>query len=473
MSRTVRTLMILLLSGSLITTALPAAALPPDRIAAQVSQTLAANPNVVEAWIDLAEAQRVMGYQERARTSLARAAELIKALPVEERRRLAGSYHTVMAWLEYDATNWQAAAEQASKAVRLAPGRESRLVQALAIAAMPEHGTPLREYASYLKPFADPGPDNRQRNLCWISLVREHHQSGPIDHWTYGNLFSVANEGKQPVAACWGELPCRRDYGYVYEANREWGLAVTSYERSAAACDDGLAAWATRLERRSPLQPASAAPLPFWTNAEGGYVTGSLLAYADHACERMMAAEADTERTLWASHLAFGATRALAVSIDPTWPWLWRALAWQTTGDAQAAARDLVQAEDVLADDARARPWLDFAHGHAELLKERFGPARTHLEAAVAAGLDAAPCWADLGLARAMNGDRSGARLAFDRALALTPQSAVALHNRGMLSLQEGDTPTALADLRRAAELAPYDEQVGRDVQKAELMARE
>ena len=42
-----------------------------------------------------------------------------------------------------------------------------------------------------------------------------------------------------------------------------------------------------------------------------------------------------------------------------------------------------------------------------------------------------------------------------------------------MLSLQEGDTPTALADLRRAAELAPYDEQVGRDVQKAELMARE
>ena len=72
MSRTIRTILILLLSGSLITTALPAAALPPDRIAAQMSQTLAANPNVVEAWIDLAEAQRVMGYQERARTSLAR-----------------------------------------------------------------------------------------------------------------------------------------------------------------------------------------------------------------------------------------------------------------------------------------------------------------------------------------------------------------------------------------------------------------
>jgi hypothetical protein len=80
------------------------------------------------------------------------------ALPAGEREPLAGPYGTTKALLEYDATNWRAAADQARLAVKYAPGRESRLVQALAIAALPDHEVPLRQAASCLQPVSEPGP---------------------------------------------------------------------------------------------------------------------------------------------------------------------------------------------------------------------------------------------------------------------------------------------------------------------------
>lgn len=356
--------------------------------------------------------------------------------------------------------------------MKYAPGRESRLVQALAIAALPDHEVPLRKAAFYLQPVRESGPDNRLRNFHWISFVRHHHESGPIEDWNTATLTNVTHVFNIGTPSPWGELACRRDYGYIFEANGEYALAAQAYERSAQAADCGLDAWATRGERLSPLQRPADSPLPFWTNADGGYVTGSLMAYAGQACERMLSADGDSARTRWARHLESGATRALAVYVKPTWPWLWRALARQALGEGPAAARDLVEAEDHLARTDGATALLAFARGHAALLAERHAAARAHLESAVAAGLDAATCWADLGLARAFGGDRSGAREAFDRSLVLAPQSALARHNRGMLSLQEGDLASALADLRRAAELAPHDPQVRLDVQKAELAAR-
>ncbi|MEN8005763.1 MAG: tetratricopeptide repeat protein [Candidatus Krumholzibacteriota bacterium] len=78
-------------------------------------------------------------------------------------------------------------------------------------------------------------------------------------------------------------------------------------------------------------------------------------------------------------------------------------------------------------------------------------------------------CWADLGLARIMSQDKEGALIAFDKAVVLSPDSAVALHNRGMLHLQEGRTKAALDDLARAAEIAPQDQQIVTDFQRAKL----
>lgn len=472
MSRMRFALLLFVLSFALAAAPGRAAPATPDRAVAAARGALAANPGDAAAWIALAEAQRAMGYQAEARDALERAAGLINALPAGERGQLAGLYSTTKAWLEYDATNWQAAADQAKLAVKYAPGRESRLVQALAIAALPDHEVPLRQATAYLQPSNESGPDNRLRNFHWISFVRHHHESGPIKDWNNVTLLNVNHVFDAKVSSPWGELTCRRDYGYIFESNAEFALAAVAYERSAQAGDCGLEAWATRGERLSPLQRPADKPLPFWTNADGGYVTGSLMAYAGHACERMLSADSDSARAGWATRLESAATRGLAVYLKPTWPWLWRALARQALGEGPAAARDLVEAEDLLAGDEQAAALLAFARGHAALLSERHAAAGQHLESAVTAGLDAAPCWADLGLVRAFAGDRGGARDAFDKAVALAPQSALAWHNRGMLSLQEGDLGTAVADLRRAAELAPHDPQVRLDVQKAELAAR-
>ena len=472
MSRMQAAILFLILAGATQAAAGTEWPTAPHRAAAAAREAVATNPDDAEAWIVLAEAQRVMGYQPGARSSLERAAEIIKATPAGERGQLPGRYYTTKAWLEYDATNWEAAADHAELAVKLAPGRESRLVQALAIAAQPDHETPLSKVSMYLQPATDPGPDNRFRNAYWISHVRRHQRAGTINNWGEETLVNVAHVYKPIAAAPWGELACRRDYGYIFESNGEFALAADAYERSAHASDCALADWATRGDGRLRSQPAADLPLPFWTNADGGYVTGSLMAYSAHACERMLSATGDSARTRWAANLESGATRSLAVYLSPSWPWLWRTLARQALGEGQSAARDLAQAADLLSGDEEARALLEFARGHEALLAERQAAARTHLEAATTAGLDAAPCWADLGLARAVAGDRVGARAAFDRAVALAPQSPLALHNRGMMSLREGDHAAALADLRRAAELAPHDPQIGLAVQKAELAAR-
>jgi Flp pilus assembly protein TadD len=62
-----------------------------------------------------------------------------------------------------------------------------------------------------------------------------------------------------------------------------------------------------------------------------------------------------------------------------------------------------------------------------------------------------------LGVARAMQQDRRGARAAFDRAIALDPALASARENRARLALEEGDLSAALTHTREAARLKPGD----------------
>jgi hypothetical protein len=171
-----------------------------------------------------------MGYQAEARASLERAARIINALPAGGRAQLAGLYITTKAWLEYDATNWRAAADPAQLAVRFAPGREARLVQALAIAALPNHEMPLRDATAYLQPANESGPENRLRNIYWITFVRRHHESGPIGNWGEISLWNVNHIFHFSTSSPWCELACRRDYGFIFESNDEYALAAEAYE---------------------------------------------------------------------------------------------------------------------------------------------------------------------------------------------------------------------------------------------------
>lgn len=436
--------------------------LPPDREVSILKSALTDNPDDGASWIRLGNLQRIMGYSHDARESFTRASEAIKKLSKEEKRELAGAYYTARAWLEYDATDWQAALDHAKMAVKYGSNHESRLVQGLAMAATPFSEEKIYAELNFLRPISSPGPANRRRNYYWIRLVWEYHQREVME------LFYWSHEGLWEPAYHWAEMSCRRDYGYVFESYDEWAQAKIFYQFSVDRSAVSKGSWAVRHERLTPLQSTSDPPMPFWTNADGGYVTGSLMAYTKYACEQLLQAGAPEERDKWAIHTGDGASRSLAVYINQPWPWLWRSLAWQVQGDLKRAERDLAQAKAEFEESGIEAPLFTYAKGHELIMKEKYGDALPWLEKA-AQECPNASCWTDLGLARVMSYDRDGALSAYTKALALSPDLAVALHNRGMLHLQQGRPDMALTDLTRAAEIAPQDQQIITDLQRAKL----
>jgi tetratricopeptide (TPR) repeat protein len=437
--------------------------LPPDQEVQNLKFLLAANPENISGWIRLADLQRIMGYSNWARESLSKAAEAIKKLPKMEKLEIAGDYYTSRAWLEYEATNWETAFEAGTKAVKFNPNREARLVKALAMAAVPHKWEDVRPELDYLFPLSESGPANRQRNYYWVYLVGAHHRRESL------NQLANIHVGTREQFSNWGELLCKRDHGIIYENNGDWQLAETFYELSVKRSLVGKGNWATRHDRYSPLQIVSDAPMPFWSNIDGGYVTGSLMAYTGYACEEMLRSGSPGEREKWAVFAGDGASRCLAVYSTQPWPWLWRALAWQVQGEIQRATSDLNQAAVEFEEIGLEDPLYFYAKGHELILKKNYTGSLPWLEKAVKDLHNIGVCWADLGLARAMSQNKEGALTAFDRAVELTPNSAVALHNRGMLHFQEGRTNEALADLTRAAEIAPQDQQIVSDLQRAKL----
>jgi len=442
--------------------------LPPDQEAAELQAHLVNEPGDALAWIRLADLQRLMGYGHQARASFAEAAAIIKKLPKEEKLEMAGPYYTAKAWLEYDTTNWDDALANARRAYKIDPCSETKLVSILSrFAAQGEGKIGDRVKGEEGDPYpalfdrSDSGPSNGFRNFYWTVLMFRHY------HREAWNEFAWSTTGDNIPGYRWRDLFCRRDYGYVFESNEYWDAAGEFYEFSVDWSPVGRGNWAQEHARRTPLQGTTDSPMPFWTNADGGYVTGSLMAYTDWTTEQMMNAPTQEARRRWAVMLGDGASRCLAVYPNPSWPWLWRALAWQVQGEAKRAASDLAQAKAEFAAIGAADPRYDYAKGHELILREKYSGALPWLEKAVAELPDLAACWSDLGLARVMTGDRQGALEAFDRTLELAPDWAVARHNRGVLHLQEGRNDAALEDLTRAAELAPEDPQVVTDLQRA------
>jgi tetratricopeptide (TPR) repeat protein len=443
--------------------------LPPDQEAAELQAHLVNEPGDALGWIRLADLQRLMGYGHQARASFAEAAAIIKKLPKEEKRKMAGPYYTAKAWLEYDTTNWDVALANARRAYKIDPCSETKLVSILSrYAAQGEGkiGDPVRgeegdPWSRHFEPRTESGPRNHHRNFYWVVLMFRHY------HRVAFSEFSWATVGDDIPDYRWRDMFCRRDYGYVFESNGYWDAAGEFYEFSVDWSPVGRGNWVVAHERLTPLQTSTDTPMPFWTNADGGYVTGSLMAYTEWATEQMLNAPSQESRRRWAVMSGDGASRCLAVYPNPSWPWLWRALAWQVQGEATRATSDLSQAKAEFAETGADDPKYDYAKGHELILREKYSGALPWLEKAVAELPDLAACWSDLGLARVMTGDRQGALEAFDRTLELAPDWAVALHNRGVLHLQEGRNKAALEDLTRAAELAPEDPQVVTDLQRA------
>jgi tetratricopeptide (TPR) repeat protein len=449
---------------------LPALAddLPPDKEAAELQAHLANESGDALGWIRLADLQRLMGYGHQARASFAEAAAIIKKLPKEKKLEMAGPYYTAKAWLEYDTTNWDDALFNARKAYKLDPCSETKLVSILSrYAAQGEGkiGDPVKGEEGDPRPAMfdrnDPGPTNGFRNFYWTVLMFRHY------HRVAWEESSFAHSGGYFPNYTWKELFCRRDYGYAFESNGFWAAAEEFYVFSAERSPVSRGNWAQAHERTTPLQGVTDIPMPVWTNADGGYVTGSLMAYTEWASEQMLSSENQESRLRWATQAGDGASRCLAVYPNQPWPWLWRALAWQVQGEAKRAASDLSQAKAEFEAGDKTDSLINYARGHELIMGEKYSAAVPWLEKAVLELPDLAACWSDLGLARVMTQDREGALAAFDRSLELAPDWAVALHNRGVLHLQDGRNEAALEDLTRAAELAPEDPQVVTDLQRA------
>ena len=440
--------------------------LPPDREAAALKSTLAANPEDAAGWIRLGDLQRIMGYTHDARESLARAAEAIMKLPKEEKREIAGAYYTSRAWLEYDATDWEAAVKFGGQAIKFDNNHETRLVTMLALSGAPNAGGDDNPSMTSLFPIDDTGPSNRRRNYYWIILMRHHMRRLEWSEIEFSHTGGFAPKYH------WAELYCRRDHGFAFESKGLWKRAGQFYEFSVERSEVGLGNWATRHRCLTPLQSQTDPPMPFWTNADDGYVTGSLMAYTYYACEQMLHSGHHGDRNRWAHHVADGASRCLAVYPTQPWPWLWRAIAWQVLDEQPRAIADLQQAAAEFDAIDQDDPTYAYAKGHELILKENYGSALPWLEKAVNESPDLVVCWTDLGVARVMSRDREGALAAFDRSLELTPDWAAALHNRGLMHLQDGRFEAALTDLTRAAEMAPDDQQVVTDLQRAQVAAK-
>ena len=475
MSKTIATLIIL--SLLLLSTAAPGAKTPPPDVeVAELQGALAEDPADIDAWIRLGDLQRFMGYRTEGRASLQTAADLIKALPDEEKKGYAGDYYLARAWMEYDKGDWAMAKDLAEVAVRHDPRTDTYLVRGLATASFQYgrgvyHSIKPPEIKRTGRPIwhsFSQGPANGIRNRFWFSIVRVH-TARTIDQQTYERCHVAYF--RPPYF--WAEMECRRDWGAYFEDKAMWAQArqmyIWSYERSPVSEGD----WATRHERHTIHQGSADKPMLFWTNVDGGYITGSPLAYADYACEMMLNAPTEVDRVRWANNLAYGSTRCLAVLTNHPLPWLWRGLADLFRGDLEHGRHDIAQARaefDAIGED---HPLYAFAFGHEMLMKRRYGATTYWLEQASKGMPETALVWSELGLAYARTHRPTEAVDAFSRAIVLEPGMVSAWYNRGLVHMETGRPAEAKSDFVRALEIDSTNQEILTRIQLAHVMARQ
>lgn len=127
--------------------------------------------------------------------------------------------------------------------------------------------------------------------------------------------------------------------------------------------------------------------------------------------------------------------------------------------DQATRAADYDKAVELAPGDADIRQ----TRGLFRLLRNEFGPARKDLQAAIDQEPDEAGLHEALGMAFLMDGALEAearleqARKAFDRAIAIAPDSAGPLLQRARVLALQGAQPEAMADLDKAIEMSPQN----------------
>ncbi len=422
----------------------------------QLRSAVNLDPTHPMGWVELAEVLRSMGYRTEATQALESALFSVKHSSGQNKKTFALEYSLARAWLDYEQGDWADGSDRADRAIKLDGGLQAHLIAGLNRAGSDIRDKEMRESLRAFYPLDY--NTNRPRNHRWAYNMWKHLHHAPSPTPEYFSFKGATIKNPDHEVLRW------RDKGLIQEAHDVEELAILAYERSAQYHPVREGGWLQRLEREVPGATPGFGPMPFWVNPDGGYVTGSLLAYQGY-CHDLMKADSDPEqRTCWARKVVWAGSAA--VDRYPYRPWirLWRSEAFLELDQFLEAENDITFARAWFEKFGIDEPALNPVEGHVFLLQKNYIEALPVLEKAALDFPVDAGVWADLGLVRIRKTGRVPAREAFDRALELDPTLAVAWHNRGLLNLQDQRYDEALTDLEKAAELAPHDSRVTADL---------
>lgn len=428
-------------------------------------QAAEAAPSDPAVWLALSDQQLLMGYEEEGALSLAIARAALDRLPAERQEDAAGDLALAMAWWHYRRAEWTEGQEWARVAIRRRAGLSGHLVLLLNRAQPEAHRENLREPMAPFLPLN--GGGNRAADVAWIYALNEHF------HLDWLPPDRAAQWKRRDTAFYDHDVQRWRDFGVRSESHEYDGSAIDYYRKSLRAlpCPEG--GWLSRHERRIPVLEKPMDPMPFWTNPDDGYVTGSQLAYLGWLRDRMLAARDPLEADRLAGLVQLHHDRITARSHLYAWPELWMAEALLELDQDEDAMLQLRGAIDTFASWKQSDPALERLQGRLLSRGRNWGGALPLLQKAVRDFPDDPGAWSDLAVAEADRGHWEEADRAFARALALDMNRVETWRARGRAARARGDLQSAQADFERALQLAPGDTTLREELMAAAQRAAE
>lgn len=422
------------------------------------------NPNV---WLRLATAWRWLGDYLRTDTSLENAAVAARQMNVTSNDPAVATAQDAAvlevflqrAWLHYDRAEWREARPWIRAASLAQPGNAAVLqIRGLLEAIEGKQGMSY-EIADDLK-----RKDPFNTDIGWIK----------------GNLDVSQGRTREAFSRYMGLHPndkraaeCYRDMGRLAERLKEWSYARRWYEESAASFPFRNITCLTEVRRPRISDLSGRNELPVWLAFNRYYITGSLSAYLNYAWGQFKNAQTPAEKDLWSGLVVNAAGICVRLEMEKDHARRIRGLVFADNGSERRALVDLQAALTGFGSEHRWAPELAAEIGHLFLKQENHRAAIGYLEQALAKAPEQARTWSDLGLAMIMEGERDQASVAFSEALDRDDSLVIAWYNRGLMHFHAGDLEAAESDLRRAAELAPEQLEIGKLLQQIHLKKRQ
>lgn len=416
-------------------------------------------------WLALSDQQLLMGYEEEGARSLAIARAALDRLPESAREEATVNFALAMAWWHYRRAEWTSGQEWAQVAIRRGAGLAGHLVLLLNRAQPEAHRDNLREAMSPFLPLN--GGGNRAADVAWILALNEHFH---LD-WLPPDRAELWK--RRDTAFYHHDVQRWRDFGVRSESHEYAGSAIDYYQKSLRAlpCPEG--GWLRRHEHGIPTIEKPMKPMPFWTNSDDGYVTGSELAYLGWLRDNMLDARDSGRADRYARMILLYYDRIAVRSHLYAWPELWLAEAQLELDQDQEAMVQLRGAIDTFASWKQSDSALERLKGRLLSRKRNWGGALPLLQQAVLDFPEDPEAWSDLAVAEADRQNWEEADRAFARALALDMNRAATWRGRARAARARGDLQSAQAWFERALQLAPADDDLRRELMEVAHRAAE